>query len=312
MVLEEGTSTTSVGDVFPYGYFTDFSVEATDARYGRNAALSIHEMDAFSIMTDLIGGMNSTSRNKDNLTIISGDLATSLFYLAAKSEYRPCSDHAVGIDQNCTSKKQQLDTFIKCMKCFIHNLQLYKSKKIRRQTCKMDLSVWSDRIVWLLLKVADVKDLHTLFLTRIQRESGIHTIQCDRLAFVRECSELEDQIRTLRLFPATYDLSKTTWVQLKFLFSEAGLDMQSNIVTIDYLANKIRELAMQKDKDPHINVKQWLAQKLFCSPEIINLDDIRTLWHPISRWLHLDNFVTICSEKYPGTRPWFICNEETF
>ena len=56
---------------------------------------------------------------------------------------------------------------------------------------------------------------------------------------------------------------------------------------------------MQKTYGSANRQKDFLSRKLFCSTSLLNLKDRRTLWFPVSRWLTIDSFETICEARCP-------------
>jgi hypothetical protein len=70
-------------------------------------------------------------------------------------------------------------------------------------------------------------------------------------------------------------------------------------VSLDYLVEKVLDYTVQKTYGSANRQKDFLSRKLFCSTSLLNLKDSRTLWFPVSRWLTIDSFETICEARCP-------------
>jgi hypothetical protein len=141
---------------------------------------------------------------------------------------------------------------------------------------------------------------------KIQTSSGSEKVLNDRDGFIENYLHLKDSILACRLFPATYNTERTKWIKISDFLRYCEIDTDSKNITLEFIAEKILSKTLS-EKHIHIQEKvDWLALKLFCNPKLIKLTDSKYLWHPISRWLSLDTFETICTNKYQGTIPWFI------
>jgi hypothetical protein len=83
-------------------------------------------------------------------------------------------------------------------------------------------------------------------------------------------------------------------------FKECGIDVTQNSVSLDHLVQKVLDYTVQKTYGSANRQKDFLSRKLFCNTSLLNLKDSRTLWFPVSRWLTIDSFETICEARCPG------------
>ena len=169
----------------PFLYFEKFATDVT-LQNRKEVPDSILELETFTHMIKLLEAQVTMNKDKTYVTIVCGDLITSLFYMAVKNGYTPCNSQTEidPVNDPVGGRKTIMERFIKCVKCFLLHYQKLKSSRIKGMTAKKDLAAWSDRICHILVQIANVTDLHTLFLCRIQKNQEIDNVICDRDIYI--------------------------------------------------------------------------------------------------------------------------------
>jgi hypothetical protein len=143
-----------------------------------------------------------------------------------------------------------------------------------------------------------MSDIHALLKAKIQRP-GIEGLLGERDSHILENFHLEERLLSLRIHPPTYNLKKICWTQIVTFFKECEIDVTQNSVSLEYLVEKVLDYTVLKTYGSANRQKDFLSRKLFCSTSLLNLKDSRTLWFPVSRWLTIDSFETICEARCP-------------
>lgn len=291
----------------PFLYFEKFATDVT-LQNRKEVPDSILELETFTHMIKLLEAQVTMNKDKTYVTIVCGDLITSLFYMAVKNGYTPCNSQTEidPVNDPVGGRKTIMERFIKCVKCFLLHYQKLKSSRIKGMTAKKDLAAWSDRICHILVQIANVTDLHTLFLCRIQKNQEIDNVICDRDIYIQNFPPLENKLMAINLFPIKYNLQKLTWPQIVEFLTFCNIDMTMKQVKLEFLAESILNKTLNSKKyEKDTQKTKWLAQKLFCNQNLIDLTSSKSLWYPLSRWLAIDTFEAICITNYPEAVNWF-------
>ena len=297
------TITTTSRDDNTFSYFTSYAEEITTARSGGPTCRSDYELEFFNNLLRLQENMITKPKDKDRLTLIAGDILVNLFYMASKTNFQPCSEKVTLALDEFLKRKAQGEKLITFLRYFLHHYRIYNSRKFKRMQTKKDLATWSNRICHLLVKITETDDIHALLLSKIQKPT-IEGILEERDIFLSEHPYMEDTILSIRLHPPTYNLANTNWTQMVKFLKNCEIDTTQNKVYLEYIVEKILKYANANLGSTKKRLREELAKRLFCSPECLDLSDSRTLWYPVSRWLSLDSFEVICSQRYPGRLPW--------
>ena len=280
-------------------YFTSYAMETWTSRRGGDAVdKSECELDFFNNILRLQEFLITKPQDKDKLTLIAGDIIIDLFILAKQCKIEPCQERLPATDIENTNGYIQIEKLITFTRLYLHHYRTHYARKFRKIQTKQDLASWSNRICQLLVHISGMSDIHALLKAKIQRP-GIEELLGERDSCILENFHLEERLLSLRIHPPTYNLKKISWTQIVTFFKECGIDVTQNSVSLDYLVEKVLDYTVQKTYGSANRQKDFLSRKLFCSTSLLNLKDSRTLWFPVSRWLTIDSFETICEARCP-------------
>jgi len=156
----------------------------------------------------------------------------------------------------------------------------------------------TERLCQILVKTAEMENLHSLLLCRIQQ--GNETTNFRDMAIANSPTH-QKAIMSRQLLPATYNLTKLDYKPIQTLLQICDIPLNARHVRIQILAQQIRRKLL--DKEPIITerkrkkLEKKLANNLLEERGIINLNDPRTLWFPLSKWLTIETFEETCRHQ---------------
>ena len=128
---QPATSATTSATVVtsPFLYFEKFATDVT-LQNRKEVPDSILELETFTHMIKLLEAQVTMNKDKTYVTIVCGDLITSLFYMAVKNGYTPCNSQTEidTVNDPVGGRKTIMERFIKCLKCFLLHYQKLKSR----------------------------------------------------------------------------------------------------------------------------------------------------------------------------------------
>jgi hypothetical protein len=290
-----------------YKYFTRYITGIVEARQEDISNGKDYELEFFDNLANLQLQLLLNNKDKDRLIQRVGFVLADIFYLCS------VSDVVINIESQrrpmyrFRSKKAVMENLIRYVKEFMYQYRDLHSCNIRADVTRSAINTWAGRVCQLLLNITEFESLHTLIACRIQQDSGIESVLRQRDEILEQRPEAEEQIFSVRIFPATYDLTKTCWDKVTEVLIKCGLGGDLNHVKLTTVAHKVQAKYLDTGREQNESkqiTEEKFADDFLCDKSQVDITDFHTLLGPLARWLYVSNFSDICQKQFHGVCPF--------
>jgi len=142
----------------------------------------------------------------------------------------------------------------------------------------------------------------------MQKGEGTTKLLTDRDMAITRYPTHYETISSLKLLPARYNLTHLDYQPLRTLLQDCDIPLNARNVKIQILAQQIRLKLLENDststEKARKRMEKRLTETLQWERGLITLNDPRTLWFPLLRFLTMETFEDTCKYQIKKDNPF--------
>ena len=293
----------------PYTYFMDFATSVYNNILEESNNTLEFELQIVENFLKLISGLSEDIKDKDTLKDkYTGDFILDLFYMLKHVEahvnFAPQKKGIYNYRYRAAIVKQLLKNFTD----FISSYKEFKQWTPHIMYSRTEMIDAAERLCQILANAAGMDNIHSLLLCRMQKGEGTTKLLTDRDMAITRYPTHYETISSLKLLPARYNLTHLDYKPLRTLLEDCDIPLNARNVKIQIVAQQIRLKMLEKDSTSPEKARKRMEKKLTeilqWERGLITLNDPRTLWFPLLRFLTMETFEDTCKYQIKRDNPF--------
>jgi len=290
-----------------YDYFIKYAVATIVARQEESVNGRDFELELFENVLGLQMQLLNNHKDKDRILQWAGKILVGLFYILHVSDAPFTIDSKRRPVYAFRSKKATLEGLCRFLRTFLAHYRDLNHFGFRPAAERSTLGLWIGRLCQVLLNLTELQDLHTLLMCQLQMGNSAELILEQRDDLINRLPEYEAEILSVRVFPLTYDLRRTSWEQVTGIIRKCGLTDEAYNVKLPVIARKVQHQYLETGRlsgETKQQTESRFADDFFCMSNTIDIANHRSLYSALCKWLFADTFQNMCLYQFQGDCPF--------